>query len=56
MNTMKFKIEEELIKIGFNPLHKGTIYLIEKINIIYNSNNQKSMYKINLEKDVYSKL
>ena len=51
---IKNKIENELLSMGFNPIHIGTTYLVEAIYIVYKSN--KCIYKINLEKDVYKKL
>ena len=51
---IKDDIENELLNIGFNPLHIGTTYLVEAIYIVYNTN--KLIYKINLEKEVYKEL
>lgn len=47
-------IEKELINMGFNPIHIGTLYLINAISILYISN--KLIYKTNLEKDVYTQI
>ena len=51
---IRLKIQKELLKIGYNPLHIWTKYLAEAIYIIYENN--KSIYKINLEKEIYKKL
>ena len=50
----KEEIRKELLQIGYNPIHIGTTYLIEAINIIYTSN--LSTRNFSLEKDIYSKL
>lgn len=47
-------IENELINIGFNPIHIGTVYLIDAIYICYTFS--RSIYKVNLEKDIYTEL
>lgn len=51
---IKNKIEDELLNMGFNPIHMGTIYLVEAIYIVYSI--KKSVYKINFEKEIYSEL
>lgn len=51
---IKLKIQKELLEMGFNPIHIGTEYLTEAIEIIYKGD--KSIYKINLEKDIYENL
>lgn len=51
---IKDNIENELLNMGFNPIHIGTTYLVEAIYIVYNTN--KLIYKINLEKEVYKEL
>lgn len=46
------KIRNELLKIGYNPIHIGTNYLIEGILILYVSGKEE----INLERDIYIEL
>ena len=52
MNKQEIKIA--LMKMGYNPVHLGTIYIAEAINILVNSNIND--VEINLEKDVYIEL
>lgn len=51
---MKAKIEKELLNMGFNPIHVGTIYLEEMIYKVYCMN--KSVSKINLESEIYQEV
>ena len=48
------KIIDELRSMGYNFSHIGTTYLIETIEIIYNSQNPKLFHSI--EKTVYEML
>ncbi|MCI9178273.1 MAG: hypothetical protein HFJ28_07010 [Clostridia bacterium] len=48
------KIRNELLKIGYNPIHIGTNYLVEGILILYIS--EKKEVGLNLEKDIYLEL
>ena len=51
---MEQQIKSELIRIGYNPIHRGTIYLSKIINMLYDSD--KSVLDLNLEKDFYFEL
>lgn len=52
---MNCNIKTELIKLGYNLANIGTIYLIESIDIICNSEDYiKKM--LNLENNVYSQV
>lgn len=48
---IKSKIKNELLKLGYNPLHLGTAYLSDIIYYIYISNQNNLC--INLERDIY---
>ena len=52
MNKQEIKIE--LMKMGYNPVHIGTTYIVEAISIIANSKIDN--IELNLEKDVYIEL
>lgn len=52
MNKQKIKLK--LMKMGYNPVHLGTIYIAEAINILINS--KVNDVALNLEKDVYVEL
>ena len=44
------KIRNELLKIGYNPIHIGTNYLVEGIFILYVSGKEE--IDLNLERDI----
>lgn len=50
-NEVKGKVMDELETMGFNFRHVGTTYILEAIEIIYNSKNPKLIQSI--EKNVY---
>ena len=48
------KIIEEIRKMGFSFKHMGTIYLIETIEMVYNSKDTKIIN--NIEENIYKKI
>ena len=54
-SNIKIKIYEEIKKLGFCVNHIGTRYIIEAIEIIYNSDDSNSLIR-SIEKNVYSKI
>lgn len=49
-NQLKDRIRNELRNLGYNFCHKGTIYLIDAISLVY---NKKMEDDLNLKKDIY---
>ena len=54
-NNLKKRIYEEVMKLGFSVNHIGTRYIIEAIEIIYNSEDPNFLIN-SIEKNVYSQL
>lgn len=53
-SKIRQKVIEELLKMGFNFRHVGTTYILESIEIIYNSKDPKIVEAI--EKNIYSEI
>lgn len=54
-SNVKTKICKEVMKLGFSANHIGTRYIIEVIEIIYNSNNRNALIS-SMEKNVYAQI
>lgn len=54
-NILKKKIYEEVMRLGFCVNHIGTRYIIEVIEIIYNSDDPNFLIN-SMEKNVYAQL
>ena len=53
--NIKAKIYEEVLSYGFNINHNGTRYIVEAIEMIYNSENKDYLIS-SIEKNVYYKI
>ena len=54
-SNIRTKIYEEVLNYGFNINHHGTRYIVEAIEMIYNSDNEDFLIG-SIEKNVYSKI